>query len=160
MQNEIDKQFTDAELKAMDDALTVLETTLADLPVLSGADKSAHVKAPDGARGWMQQMATRSHQNLNKLSRDYDPALVQRDLDLTVIIEPRQLRAQRIVDRLESAVFLANSDAFGALLGVRRQLKDSGVAGVDDNLSDGLQRFFNRTNRAATTTITAATPAK
>src|SRR5882672_6053831 len=46
--------------------------------------------------------------------------------------------AQRNVERLESAVFLANSDAFAALLGVRRQLKDSGVAGVDDNLSDGL----------------------
>jgi len=159
MQNEINKQFTDAELKAIDDALTVLETTLADLPVLSGEDKAAHVKAPDGARGWMQQMVTRSQQNLNKLSRDYDPALVQRDLDLAGTIEPRQLRAQRIVDRLESGVFLANSDAFAALLGVRRQLKDSGVAGVDDNLSDGLQRFFNRTNRTQTP-APAATPQK
>ena len=40
---------------------------------------------------------------------------------------------------------LANSDAFAALLG------------VDDNLSDGLQRFFNRTNRAQTP---APAPAK
>jgi hypothetical protein len=30
------------------------------------------------------------------------------------------------------------------LLGVRRQLKESAVAGVDDNLSDGLKRFFSR----------------
>ena len=156
MQNEIDKQFTDAQLKAIDDALTVLETTLADLPVLSGDDKAAHVKAPDGALGWMQQMVTRSQQNLGKLSRDYDPALVQRDLDLVALIGPRQLRAQRIVDRLDGATFLANSDAFAACLGVRRQLKDSGVAGVDDNLSDGLKRFFNRTNRATPPTPTAA----
>ena len=159
MQNEIDKQFTEAELKALDDALTVLETTLADLPILSGDDKATHVKAPDGALGWMQQMITRSQQNLSKLSREYDPALVQRDLALVATVEPRLLRIQRIADRLDSATFLANSDAFGALLGVRRQLKDSGVTGVDDNLSDGLQRFFNRSNKAQPAASTT-TPAK
>ena len=54
-------------------------------------------------------MVTRSQQNLNKLSRDYDPALVQRDLDLAGTIGPGQLRAHRIVDRLDGATFLANS---------------------------------------------------
>ena len=81
MQNEIDKKFTDAELKAMDDALTVLETTLATVPVLSGDDKSSHVKAPDNSRGWLEGMVVRATQNLDKLPRNFDPALMQRDLD-------------------------------------------------------------------------------
>ena len=156
MQNEIDKQFTDAQLKTIDDALTALETATADLPVLSGEDKATHVKAPDGAQGWMEQMLTRSQQNLGKLARDYDPALVQHDLTRVSTLAPRLLRAQRIVDRLESGSFLANSDAFAGLLGVRRQLKDAGVAGVDDNLSDGLQRFFNRSHRSAAPTPAGA----
>ncbi|MEI7534769.1 MAG: hypothetical protein WCK57_10415 [Verrucomicrobiae bacterium] len=149
MQNEIDKKFTDAELKAVDDALTVLETTLTDLPVLSADDKAAHVKAPDNSRGWMEGMVIRAQQNLGKLPRDFDPALMQKDLDFTAAVAPRLLRAQRIVDRFTGGTFLADSDTFAAALEVRRQLKDSGVAGVDDNLSDGLQRFFNRSKSAA-----------
>lgn len=148
MQNQIDKKFAAEELNAIDAALAALEVATADLPVLSGEDKAGYVKAPDGARGWMEQMVTRSQQNLGRLSREYDPATVQRDLGLVTDVEPRRLRAKRIVDRLESAIFLANSDAFSVLLGVRRQLKDVGVAGVDDDLSEGLERFFNRTSHA------------
>ena len=145
MQNEIDKKFTDAELKVIDDALTGLETTLADLPVLSAEDKASHVKAPDNSRGWLEGMVTRAQQNLDKLPRNFDPALMQKDLDFSADVAPRLLRAQRIVDRLTGGTFLADSDAFAAALEIRRHLKDAGVAGVDDNLNDGLQRFFNRT---------------
>ncbi len=144
MQNEIDKQFTTEQLTALDGALTVLEILTQDLPVLSGDDKAALVKAPDDARGRMEGMLVLAQQNLPELARNFEPALVQRDLDLTATLDPRRLRAQRITDRLVSAMFLANSDAFAVLLGVRRQLKDAGLAGVDDNLSEGLQRFFNR----------------
>ena len=148
MQNEIDKQFTPEQLQAMDNALTALETATADLPVLSASDKAGHVKPPDNARGWMEQMVVRAQQNLSKLPRDFDPALVQNDLDFTAAVAPRLLRMQRLVDRLVSGSFLADSDAFAASLETRRHLKDAGVAGVDDNLSDGLQRFFNRTSPA------------
>ncbi len=157
MQNEIDKQFTPEELKTMDDALTVLENTIAGLPVLSGDDKATHVKAPDNSRGWMEGMVVRAQQNLAKLPRDFDPALMQKDLDFTGTVAPRLLRAQRIVDRLTGGTFLADSDTFAAALEIRRHLKDAGVAGVDDNLSDGLQRFFNRSNAKP---APAATPAK
>jgi hypothetical protein len=53
------------------------------------------------------------------------------------------------MDRMESGKFMARSDAFAVLLGVRRQLKDSDVAGIDDDLSDGLSRFFSRTSKPA-----------
>ncbi len=144
MQNEIDKVFTAEQLTALDAALTALEGQVAEFPVLSGDEKATFVKPPDDGRGWMENMVVLSQQNLTVLPRNYDPALVQRDLDLTATLDPRRLRAQRITDRLVSAMFLANSDAFAVLLGVRRQLKDAGLAGVDDNLSEGLQRFFNR----------------
>ncbi len=157
MQNEIDKQFTPEQLAAIDNALTVLETNLADLTVLSADDKASHVKAPDNSRGWMEGMVVRAQQNLTKLPRDFDPALMQKDLDFTAAVAPRQLRAQRIVDRLTGGTFLADSDTFAAALEIRRHLKDAGVAGVDDNLSDGLQRFFNRTSSKP---ASAATPAK
>lgn len=120
--------------------------------MLSGSDKAGLVKPPEGADGWMTDMVTRASQNLGRLPRDFDPASVQKDLDLDVTLAPRQLRLSRVLDRIEGARFLARSDAFAELLGVRRTLKDSGVAGVDDNLSDGLQRFFNRTNKGTTPT--------
>lgn len=147
MQNEIDKQFTTEQLTALDAALTVLETATADLPVLSTDDKASHVKAPDNSRGWLEQMVTRAQQNLDKLPCNFDPTLMQRDLAFSAAVGPRLLRAQRVVDRLMGGTFLADSDAFAAGLEIRRHLKDAGVAGVDDNLSDGLQRFFNRSSR-------------
>lgn len=148
MQNEIDKTFTQQELSDFDASLTKLEALTQDLPVLTGDDKATHVRPPDGAGDWVGNMLTRAQQNLNKLSREFDPAVVQRDLDLIDALDPRILRLQRVMDRLNSARFLAGSDTFAVMLGVRRQLKDSGVAGVDDNLSDGLQRFFTRTSHA------------
>lgn len=156
MQNEIDKQFTAEQLTAIDNALMALETATADLKVLSGDDKAGLVKAPDGARGWLENMVVRAQQNLNKLPRDFDPALMQRDLDFSAAVGPRLLRIQRITDKLVSSTFQADSDSFAAGLEIRRHLKDAGVTGTDDNLSDGLQRFFNRSNRTATTTTTAA----
>lgn len=145
-QNEIDKEFTTEELAALDAAIAALETITQSFPVLTAAEKSAHVRPPDGAGDWMLNMAVRADQNLGKMPRDYDPARVRRDLSLDSQIEPRQLRLQRVMDRLESARFLAKSDSFSALLGVRRTLKDAGVTGVDDNLSDGLRRFFSRSS--------------
>lgn len=150
MKNEIDKTFTPEQLQTIDDALTALENTTSDLPVLSRDDKATHVKPPDSARGWMEQMVARAQQNINKLPRDFDPDVLQRDLDFTGTVSPRLIRAQRIVDRLVSGSFLADSDAFAACLEMRRRLKDAGVAGVDDNLSDGLKRFFSRTSPKTT----------
>ena len=146
-QNEIDIALTPAQLTQLDEALTGLETLAGAFPVLSADEKAALVKAPEGADGWMAGMLTRANQNLGRLPRDFDPAAVQKDLDLDAMLAPRQLRLARVLDRLECARFLARSDAFAELLGARRILRDSGVAGVDDNLSEGLQRFFSRSNK-------------
>lgn len=145
-QNEIDKEFTAPQLAEIDTALDKLEQLTADLPVLSAAEKAGLVKPPDGAGGWMQGMALRAQQNLGKLSREYDPARVRKDLDLDAAIEPRELRLARLLDRFGGGRFLARSDAFAALLGARRQLREAGVSGVDDDLSDGLRRFFSRSS--------------
>jgi hypothetical protein len=54
-------------------------------------------------------------------------------LALDTTLGPRELRLRRVLDHLSGARFLARSDAFAAMLAVRRQLKGAGVAGVDDN---------------------------
>ena len=146
MQNQIEMEFTHQQIADFDAALDKLDGLTADLPVLSGQDKSGLVKPPDGAGDWMDGMAIRAQQNLNKLSREYEPARVQKDLTLNRVLDPRALRLERVLDRINGGRFLARSDAFAALLGARRQLKDAGVAGVDDNLSDGLRRFFTRSS--------------
>lgn len=145
MQDEINKEYTPEQLSQLDTLIEDLEAFTADLPVLSAEEKAGLVKAPDNSGSWMRNMLFRSQQNLNKLSRAYQPETVERDLKLDRDIEPRAIRLQRVLDRFGSTQFLARSDAFSALLGVRRGLKDAGVAGVDDDLSEGLQRFFSRT---------------
>src|SRR5207244_4504327 len=114
---------------SFDAALTALEQLIADLPVLSAEEKAGLVKPPDGASDWMAGMLSRSQQNIAKMARDFDPASVQRDLDLDAALDPRELRLTRSLDRVSGGRFLARSDAFAALLGVRRRLKDEGVAG-------------------------------
>lgn len=152
MQNKINLTPTPAQLQAIDDALTALETAVQAFPTLSTADKSSLVKPPEDARGWLEGMLARAQQNLNHLPRDFDPALVQNDLSLPATLNPRILRLERVVERMGNAVFLANSDAFADLLEVRRRLMDAKVTGVDDNLNDGMSRFFNRPKRTKPTT--------
>ncbi len=91
-------------------------------------------------------MLTRAKQNLNKLPRDFDTEKVKHDLNLSAALESRLLRLKRVEDHITSAIFLADSDAFAAGLQVRRLLQDAGVSGVDDNLSEGLVRFFKRSS--------------
>jgi len=62
----------------------------------------------------------------------------------------RRLRLQRVLDRVTDAIFLGNSDGFAALLEARRRLVDAKVSGVDDNLNDGMSRFFSRPKRPHT----------
>ncbi|MBI5388413.1 MAG: hypothetical protein HZA90_27425 [Verrucomicrobia bacterium] len=157
-QNDIDREFAAQELTEFDGALDKLETLTKDLPVLSPEEKAAHVRPPDGAGEWMEGMATRAEQNINKLPRDYDPARAQRDFKLDAVLEPRELRLARVLDRINNARFLARSDLFATMLGVRRQLKEAGVAGVDDNLSDGLRRFFSRSGGAKPAPASPAAP--
>ena len=151
MQNEIDLTLTPAQLQAIDDALTALENALQDLVILTPDEKNAHVKAPEDSRAWMNNLLARAEQNLAHLPRDFDPALVHTDLNLIDALIPRQLRVERLKDRLDSTVFLANSDVFADLLEARRRLMDANVAGVDADLSAGMQRFFNRSKRTKPT---------
>ena len=157
-QNEIDIALTPEQITQLDTALVSLETLAAAFPVLSADDKASLVKPPETADGWMVGMLTRAQQNLGRLPRDFDPATVQKDLDLNAALAPFELRLARVLDRIGSARFLSRSDAFAELLGVRRALKDSGMAGVDDDLSEGLRRFFNRSNKVAPAP-TPSTPA-
>jgi hypothetical protein len=143
-QNQIDREFSTEELNDLDAAITRLEQLTTDLPSLNAEDKAGLVKPPEGAGDWMHSMTTRAEQNLNKLPRELDPTTIRRDLKLEETLATRELRVARVLDRIACARFLARSDAFAALLGVRRRLKDAGVAGVDDDLSDGLRRFFSR----------------
>ncbi len=159
-QNEIEVTLSAEQLTAFDAALSALETLAAAFPVLSAEEKAGLVKPPETADGWMAGMLTRAEQNLGRLPRDFDPAQVKKDLALDATLAPRELRLSRLLDRLGGARFLARSDAFAELLGVRRTLKDVGLAGVDDDLSDGLRRFFGRAAKPETPPPTPpATPA-
>lgn len=150
MQNEINLVLSPAQLQALDDALLTLENFSQTLPNPTPADKAALVKPPGDALGWITGMLTRAQQNLDRLPRDFDPALVQHDLDLVAALAPRQLRLDRLKQRIDDAVVLANSDAFADMLEVRRRLMDAKVSGVDDNLDEGMARFFKRPKRTKT----------
>ena len=75
---------------------------LAAVPVLSREDKSAQVKAPDNSRSRLEGRGLRAQQNLDKLRRNFDPALMQKDLNFSAAVGRRLLPAQRVVDRLPS----------------------------------------------------------
>jgi hypothetical protein len=143
-QNTIDKEFTPEQLAALDAALDTLEGLTADVTVLDAAGKARLPKPPEGGGDWVDNMFIRAQQNLHLLSRSFDPAAVQRDIALESVLLPRQLRLQRVCDKFDSTRLRGRSDAFRAMLDARRQLLDAGVAGVDDNLSEGLQRYFSR----------------
>ena len=158
MQNEIAVTLTAEQLAPVLAALDTLETFTAAFPTLTTEEKLGLVRPPETADGWMANMLARAEQNLGKLPRDFDPAVVRQDLALQTALTPLLLRLQRVAGHLESGLFLARSDAFSALLGVRRQLKDANLPGIDDDLNDGLRRFFRRDKAPAAivaTTVTA-----
>ena len=143
MQNYNKIVFTPAQLQAFDDLLTPLEALVAPFPVPEN-EKSTYSKPPEDAKAWMENMLIRVQQNLNLMPRDYDPNVIQNSLKFSSDVAPRVLRLQRILGRITDADFLAHSDAFKNLLDGRSQLQKGGVTGVDDNLSEGMAHYFNR----------------
>lgn len=156
-QNDIDIELTDTELATLEAAIVVIEQFAARFPIVTAHDKKNHVKAPDGSGDWMDNMLTVADQNNDVLPRNYSPDPIRRDIKLDKVLAPLELRLQRALERLDGARFLARSDAFAALLGVRRKLKEAGVSGVDGNLNEGLRRFFGRESKDDATP-TSGTP--
>lgn len=144
IQNEIDVTITEAGLTPVLAALATLETFVATFPSLTTEEKRTLMRVPETADGWMANMLARAEQNLGKLPRELDLETISRDLALQQTLTPIILRFQRVSERLETAAFLARNDAFATLLAVRRQLKDADLPGIDDDLDDGLRRFFRR----------------
>lgn len=157
-QNRIDKEYTAAQLTAVDAAIQALETQFEDLLVRTAAEKSHAAKPPDGSGDWTANMLVRANQNLDKMPQSFDAAAIERDIALPGALEPCKLRLQRLVDKLTSAQFDARSDAFTAGLKIRETLQRSGVAGVDDNLNEGMKRYFSRSKAAAPEPAKPATP--
>ena len=143
-QNEIDLEVTEQEWTQLDAALKVLEDFAAKLP---NKDKNSYVKAPENAGDWVKRMLSMAEQNLGKLRRDFDPAPIQRDLKLRDALMARSPRIDKIAQAWSNGLFFTSSDSFSAGLDIRSQLTDADVPGVDDNLDEGLQRFFSRSPR-------------
>ncbi len=146
-QNKIDIQLTETELATLETAIVVIEQFAARFAPVTGAEKRNLVKAPDGSGDWIENMLTLADQNNDVLPRNFSADPIRRDIKLDKVLAPLELRLQRALERIDGARFLARSDAFAALLGVRRKLKEAGVSGVDANLNEGLRRFFGRESK-------------
>lgn len=151
MQNEINVTITPAQLQAINEALTALENIILTFPVPDPKTKSKLVKAPDDARHWEQIVLFHAQQNINKLSRDFDPALVQTDIAFADATLATGLRMKRIMAHLAESQFLAESDIFAAMLEARRHLLNAKIPGLDKQLDEGMESFFSRPKKTKTT---------
>ena len=147
-QNKIDKQFTAQQLSDFDTALASLEQLVGDLTVPTPQDKARSAKPPEGAGDWMTKMMTMAGQNMNHLPGGFSASAVQQDIDLAAQLNARKVRLEAIMNRVNGAIFNANSDAFAACLNIRKDLMEGGVPDVDHDLDEGMTGYFRRQKAA------------
>jgi|GEM_PF-2589396 len=145
LQNRISITYTAAELTAFDDALTVIEGLLNRVPNLSAEDQSRVAKMPDGAWGFILNLRTLAQQNLQKLPREYEDAILATDIASRDALVARLNRLVVIHDRADLGLMLTESDCWSGGRYIRKNLTDAGLgSSIEALLDDGMRRYFSR----------------
>ena len=159
LQNRINITYTPAELTAFDDALTVIEGLLNRVPNMSQEDQSHVAKMPDGAWGFILNLRTLAQQNLQKLPREYEDAIIGTDIASRDALVARLNRLVVIHDRADLGLMLTESDCWSAGRYIRRHLTDAGLGtAIEAQLDDGMRRYFSRGNDDAPAPVPPPAP--
>jgi hypothetical protein len=147
-QNMISIAWTDAELAEVDQALTTLETRLANLAALTPAQVRGLAKMGDKSEAFCRQTLNVLTMNPQILPPTFSVAEVQADLAAFDKLRPLLARLQRLTDRADDTSIALGSDLMAAALEGYALLKVSGKNQGLESLRRDLASRFRKTSAA------------
>ncbi len=153
-QNLVSWNLTDAQLTAVDSALTELETQLVGLIALP--DKKSYKKMGSKSEAFCRQTLHVLEQNPQMVPQNLGLADAMADLNGIEQLRPRLVRLARLSERASDTSFALGSDVMAAALEGYNLLKRSGKSEGLDSLRKELGSRFSRTSRQPTPTPTQA----
>lgn len=148
-QNLISMTLNDAQLQAVDEALTALEALFNQLVDLSADERRALNKMGDKSEAFCRQALTVMAQNPQMLPASVDLAEAQRDLHALDVLRSRGARLRQLLGRLDDTEMALGSDVMSASLEGYALLKVLGKGSGLDELRKGMSARFNRSTAAA-----------
>ncbi len=148
-QNLVTLNLTDAQLTAVDAALTELETQLAGLIALPAATKRALRKMGNKSEAFCRKALTVLEQNPQIVPPSVALADAIADLNALEQLRPRMIRLSRLSERASDTDIALGSDVMVVALQGYSLLKLTGHAQGLEGLRQELSERFARTSRHA-----------
>ena len=124
--------FTDAQLTAIDNAITELERQLTGLVALTVADKRRATKLGEKSEFFCRQTLRMLGENPQLIPPNLNLTDAVADLDARDSLRPRMMRLKRLMERGDDTDFALGSDAMAAAMRGYSLLKAvSGKEGLD-----------------------------
>ena len=155
-QNLVSWNLTDAQITAVDSALTELETQLAGLIALP--NKKSYKRMGNKSEAFCRQTLHVLEQNPQMVPQNLGLADAIADLNGIDQLRPRMVRLARLSERAADTNFALGSDVMAAALEGYNLLKRSGKSEGLDSLRKELGSRFTRTMRQAEPTPTPTQP--
>jgi len=149
-QNLVSWNLTDAQLTAVDAALTELETQLVGLIALP--DKRSYKRMGNKSEAFCRQTLHVLEQNPQMVPQNLGLADALADLNGIEQLRPRMVRLARLSTRASDTSFALGSDVMAAALEGYNLLQRSGKSEGLDSLRKELGTRFSRTSRQPTPT--------
>ena len=155
-QNLVTLNLTDAQLTAVDAALTELETQLAGLIALP--NKKAYKKMGNKSEAFCRQTLRVLEQNPQIVPPNVPVADAMSDLNAMELLRPRMVRLARLSERASDTDFALGSDVMAVALQGYSLLKTTGRTEGLDSLRKELGARFTRGSRQAVSADAPAEP--
>ena len=148
-QNLISLNWTDEDLVAIDEALSILETRMSALLSLQPDERRALAKMGDKSEAFCRQTLHVLAQNRQVVPPSLNLDEAQADLRAIDVLRPRLVRMQQLSDRLRDTDIALGSDVMGAALEGYALLKVSGRNQGLETLRQSLSARFGKGGRRA-----------
>jgi len=157
-QNLVTLNLTDAQLTAVDAALTELETQLAGLIALSAPVRRSVRRMGPKSEAFCRQTLRILEQNPQIVPPSVPLAEAMADLTAQELLRPRMVRLARLSERASDTNVALGSDVMMVALQGYSLLKISGRAQGLDLLRQELRAQFSKASRQASQLAPAASP--
>jgi len=146
-QNLISLSFDAAQLTAIDDALTQLDTACSGLIALNPDERRSLYKMGDKSEAFCRQALTLLAQNPQVVPPSLDLAEAQADLAAIDLLRPRLARLQRLTERMTDSETALGSDVITTALQGYALLKVAGKNQGLEALRESLSARFKGRRR-------------
>lgn len=159
-ENRVSAELSEADRKAVLDAIETIRTKLSFLIDLSPEQRRSLPKMGDKSRAFVAKALAVAQQNSDFLPRSFSVEEFERDVALAEALLPIMVSLTRLQEQVTDTYTEVGSEAYSASLVVYQYGRNSGDGQSLEGLLDDMGQRFARKSRSAKTTPSGGDPAQ